>query len=216
MKILPQPHDKPNEVQWEALKTIFPRLGRHHSCHPQGRVTLDTAAVKLLARGRFQLSCLEETSRMWGGKKLLQMGSRFFLCSLSLHLEEKNKCSRGEDELASAIVGKNENESTSESNSQLSIPDVSKGAWKHTNTSRSLSPLLAYKTAHKNSLKMSKTVDELLENVDTFGAVITFPLYLSFFITIWLRSSPKKDERHRQLAGDGLQHSQHKHHQRNV
>lgn len=33
-----------------------------------------------------------------------------------LHLEEKNKCSRGEDELASSFVGKTENESTRVSN----------------------------------------------------------------------------------------------------
>ncbi len=89
---------------------------------------------KLLERGRFQLSCGEGTTERQGRKKQLQIRSRFSF----FHLEEKNKCTRGEDELASVVVGKNENESTRESNSQLSIPDVSEGAWKHTNITHSL------------------------------------------------------------------------------
>lgn len=93
---------------------------------------------KLLARGRFQLSCGEDTSRTSGQKETASNKIQIFLHSLCLHLEEKNKCTRGEDELASVSVGKNENESTRESNSQLSIPDVSEGAWKHTNITHSL------------------------------------------------------------------------------
>lgn len=93
---------------------------------------------KLLARGRFQLSCGEDTSRTSGQKETASNKIQIFLHSLCLHLEKKNKCTHGEDELASVVVGKNENESTRESNSQLSIPDVSEGAWKHTNITHSL------------------------------------------------------------------------------
>ncbi len=89
---------------------------------------------KLLERGRFQLSCGEGTSRTSGQKETVSNKIQIFF----FHLEEKNKCTCGEDELASVVVGKSENESTRESNSQLSIPDVSEGAWKHTNITHSL------------------------------------------------------------------------------
>lgn len=121
-----------------SIEERFPTTKTTAQLSYSGMGDLGHDRSKLLARGRFQLSCGEDTSRTSRQKETASNKIQIFLHSLCLHREEKNKCTRGEDELASVIVGKNENESTRESNSQLSIPDVSEGAWKHTNTTHSL------------------------------------------------------------------------------
>lgn len=121
-----------------SIEERFPTTTTTAQLSSSGMGDLGHDRSKLLARGRFQLSCGEDASRTSRQKETPSNKIQIFLHSLCLHREEKNKCTRGEDELASVIVGKNENESTRESNSQLSIPDVNERAWKHTNTTHSL------------------------------------------------------------------------------
>jgi len=174
-----------------SIEERFPTTKTTAQLSSSGMGDLGHDRSKLLARGRFQLSCGEDTSRTSRQKETSSNKIQIFLHSLCLLQEEKNKCTRGEDELASVMVGKNENESTRVSNSQLSIPDVNEGAWKHTNTTHSLAYVQNHTKKEQKHIKLGgKMVDErgYWVHIQRLKILSFSSLHSSHFLPVYLCS----------------------------